>query len=307
MPLTQQTSRALSQQIWEYEQPLPRGIVAAVDESLESIEAFRMASDLAASRGWLVHVVSVITPSSTRSPVPDLTGELRKTDSLRIELRNKALKAVIAEYGVEKQATYEVTVGDPTRSIVSAAECRGAELIVSGRTDHNQLERFIGNETTLHIMRVSHIPVLAVCAAPHQLKHVVVATDFSNSSVMAARVAAELMGGAGTIHLAHVEEPRDVVAGIPMSYEGRSPTDIVAWFRRTSAFLIGTSQLRIEPTVLTGKPADMLLEFSERIGADMIVAGSHGYSRVERLFLGSVSTELVRSSHFPILVARDLS
>jgi nucleotide-binding universal stress UspA family protein len=306
MTMTQQAPHGLAQQIWEYEQPLPRGIVAAVDESPESIEAFKMASEIAARRGWRLHVVSVIPPSSTRNAVPDLTGELRKTDSDRLEHRNSALKDVIARYGVERQASYEVTIGQPIRSIVSAAECRGAELIVSGRTEHNQLERFIGNETTLHIMRVSHIPVLAVCMAPRQLKHVVVATDFSNSSVKAARIAAELMGGAGTIHLAYAEEPCDI-AGNPAQYEGRSPSDIVAWFRRTSAFLIGTSQLRIEPTVLTGKPADTLLEFSERIGADMIVAGSHGYSRIERLMLGSVSTELVRRSHFPILVARDLS
>jgi nucleotide-binding universal stress UspA family protein len=307
MTMTQRAPHALDQQIWEYEQPLPQGVVAAVDDSLESIEAFRMAAEISARRGWRLHVVSVIAPSSTLGPGPDLTGELRKTDSLRLELRISVLKDLIAGNVVGKQASYEVTMGDPARSIVSAAECCGAELIVSGRTDHGQLERFIGNETTLRMMRESNIPVLAVCNATQGLKHVIVATDFSNASVATARVAAELMGGTGTIYLVHVEEPRDVIAGAPSRYGAPSPSDIVTWFRRTSAQLIGTSQLRVEPAVLSGNPVDTLLEFSERTGADMIAAGSHGYSRVERFFLGSVSTELVRRSQLPILVARDQS
>ncbi|MGH9420823.1 MAG: universal stress protein, partial [Thermoanaerobaculia bacterium] len=63
------------------------------------------------------------------------------------------------------QVTYEVTVGDVIGSIVSAAECGGAGLIVSGRTHHSSIDRLVGNETTLHMMRASHIPVLAVCSA----------------------------------------------------------------------------------------------------------------------------------------------
>jgi nucleotide-binding universal stress UspA family protein len=303
MTLTQQMRHTLGEQLWEYEPPLPRGIVAAVDESPESIEAFRMALEVSAARGWRLHVVSVITPSSTRNPVLDLTGELGQTDQFRLKLRTETIRNLLSEKGKKGLATYEVTIGEPARSIVSAAECRGAGLIVSGRTTHNSFERLIGNETTLHIMRSSHIPVLAVCAATQGLRQVVVATDFSNSSVKTAQVAAELMGGNGTIHLVHVDEPRDVIAGIPL-HQGPSPSDIVAWFRRTSASLIGQSQLRVEPAVLSGEPVETLLEFSERIGASMIAAGSHGYSRVERMFLGSVSTTLVRRSPFPVLVAR---
>lgn len=306
MTMTEQMPTALREQISEYEEPLPHGIVVAVDGSPESVEAFRMASEISAGLGWRLHVVSVIAPSSARDPSFHLTGALGETDQLRLKLRTDAISNLISEKGQEGLATYEITIGEASRSIVSAAECGGAGLIVCGRTAHNSLERLIGNETTLHIMRSSHIPVLAVSSATQALRHVVVATDFSSSSLKAAQVAAELMGGTGTIHLVHVDEPRDVVAGIPL-HEDHSPRDIFAWFRRTSASLTAHSRMSVEPTVLSGDPVEALLEFSERIGADMIVAGSHGYSRVERLFLGSVSTELVRRSTVPVLVARDES
>ena len=295
-----------SYQAWEYEQPLPRGIVVAIDDSPESMDAFRMASAIAANRKWPLHAISVISPLPSRNLLPDLTEQLPSGDVLRLDLRYAAIADKLAETGVEKAYTYEVTVGRPARSIVSAAECRGAELIVAGRTRHNPLDRFIGSETTLQMMRISQVPVLAVPSMTSDLKQVVVATDFSESSVKAARLATELMNRSGTLHLVFVDEPQDVVAGIPVTPHGRSPSDIVAWFRRTTALLSGSSALRVEPTVLTGKPVDVLLEFSERVGASMIAAGSHGYSRVERFLLGSVSTGLVRRAPCPILVARSL-
>ena len=289
---------------WEYEQPLPRGIVAAVDDSAESFEALKTACGIADSRNWRLHVVSVIQPFPSRDLIQNRDEEIPTVEVMRLDIRNAAITDMIAAVGSGTDHTQEVIVGRPARSIASAAESRGATLIVTGRKHHNPLERFIGGETALQIMRVSPIPVLAVPVASHGFKTLVVATDFSDSSIRAARAAADLMTGSGTIHLVYADEPQDVIAGIPVRYEGRSPSDIVAWFRRTSASLTSSSEIRIEPTVLTGKPVQAILDFSERVGADLLAAGSHGYSRIERFLLGSVSTALVRNATCPVLIAR---
>ncbi|HZK77391.1 MAG TPA: universal stress protein [Gemmatimonadaceae bacterium] len=304
MTATARTSTAANQQMWEYEQPLPHGIVVAVDDSPESVEAFKMASEVARIRGWRLHVVSAISPFPSRGLLPTLDEDKAAVDVMRLDIRNAAITDMIAEVGKGTDCTQEVVIGRPARSIASAAESRGADLIVTGRKLHNPMERLIGGETSLQVMRVTSIPVLAVPTWSNGLKSVVVATDFSESSVKAARVAAELMGGKGTIHLVYVDEPQDIIAGIPMRYEGRSPTDIVAWFRRTSALLTESCGLKVEPTVLTGKPAQAVLDFAERVGAGMIAAGSHGYSRIEKFLLGSVSTALVRHAACPVMVAR---
>lgn len=298
------TATVTSSMSWSFEEPLPRGIVVAVDDSAESVEAFKMAADIANARGWNLHVISVVPPFSSYDVIPDLTGKLPASDALRMELRSTAVRDVLDSCDARTHYSYEVTLGRPTSSIVSVAECRGAELIVAGRTRHSPFERLIGSETTLQMMRASRVPVLSVSSAAKDLSHVVIATDFSESSVKAASIAAEVMGGSGTIHLVYVDEPQDVIAGIPVTYEGRSPSDIVAWFRRTAAVLGRSPGLRIEPTVLTGKPVQVLTEFVERVGAGMLAAGSHGYSRIERFLLGSVSTGLVRNAPCPVLIAR---
>jgi nucleotide-binding universal stress UspA family protein len=296
----------LESQPWQYEQPLARGIVAAVDDSSESIEGLKMASAIALTTGWALHVVNVVRSLPANDMMPSLNGELSPADMERLELRRAVVKILLDASCPDGGYSYGVILGRPASSIISAAECRGAHLIVAGRTPHNPVERLIGAETTLQMMRLSDVPVLAVSRASDNLNRVVVATDFSESSVKAACLAAELMGTSGTMHLVYVDEPQDVVAGDSLRYERHSPSDIVAWFRRTSAALIQSSSLRIEPTVLTGRPEQVLLDFSERVGAGMIAAGSHGYSRMKRLLLGSVSTGLVRNAQCPVLVVRSV-
>jgi nucleotide-binding universal stress UspA family protein len=55
---------------------------------------------------------------------------------------------------------------------------------------------------------------------------------------------------------------------------------------------------------LWGLPAKIILETSARWHPDLIVVGSHGRSPVARLFLGSVSTELIHKATCSVRVAR---
>jgi len=56
--------------------------------------------------------------------------------------------------------------------------------------------------------------------------------------------------------------------------------------------------------VLFGSPDSRIVELAEEINADLIVIGSHGYNRWERLLLGSVSNSVVQHAHCSVLVAR---
>jgi nucleotide-binding universal stress UspA family protein len=53
---------------------------------------------------------------------------------------------------------------------------------------------------------------------------------------------------------------------------------------------------------LGGQPAPALSEACEEIGADLLVAGSRGYGPLARVFLGSVSTQLMHKAPCPVLV-----
>lgn len=56
--------------------------------------------------------------------------------------------------------------------------------------------------------------------------------------------------------------------------------------------------------VLFGSPESRIVETAEDRGIDLIVLGSHGYSRWERLLLGSVSNSVVHHAHCSVMVVR---
>lgn len=61
----------------------------------------------------------------------------------------------------------------------------------------------------------------------------------------------------------------------------------------------------IRPATLFGSPDSRIVELAESESADMVVVGSHGYNRWERLLLGSVSDSIVHHAPCSVLVVRD--
>lgn len=54
----------------------------------------------------------------------------------------------------------------------------------------------------------------------------------------------------------------------------------------------------------TGSPAVTILDFEERLGADLIVMGSRGLGLIKGVLLGSVSQYVVEQSKCPVLVVK---
>jgi nucleotide-binding universal stress UspA family protein len=63
-------------------------------------------------------------------------------------------------------------------------------------------------------------------------------------------------------------------------------------------------KVSVETEVLFGSPDSRIVETAEEIHADMIVVGSHGYSRWERLLLGSTSDSVVHHAPCSVLIVR---
>ena len=66
----------------------------------------------------------------------------------------------------------------------------------------------------------------------------------------------------------------------------------------------GEKNVAISTEVLFGSPDSRIVETAETWNADLIVVGSHGYSRWERLLLGSVSDSVVHHAPCSVLVVR---
>jgi nucleotide-binding universal stress UspA family protein len=53
-----------------------------------------------------------------------------------------------------------------------------------------------------------------------------------------------------------------------------------------------------------GNPADVIVQEAEESGADLIVVGTRGHNAAKRLFMGSVSTNVVHHAPCDVLVVR---
>ena len=107
---------------------------------------------------------------------------------------------------------------------------------------------------------------------------------------------------------------------LPLSvdiYGGYLPdtTEIEKVARENAEKVLETTTARIKPAfddkypaissdVLFGSPDRRIVETAEEYDADLIILGSHGYKRWERLLLGSVSDSVVHHAHCSVLVVR---
>lgn len=145
---------------------------------------------------------------------------------------------------------------------------------------------------------------------------ILLATDGTKHGTAAAEMLMKLCLGAGDqVHLISV-----VDMAVPLSidiYGGYLPdtTELEKSAKENAAKVIAetTELLRghfgdkgpvITGDVLFGSPDSRIVETAESMGSDLIVMGSHGYKRWERLLLGSVSNSVVHHAHCSVLVVR---
>ena len=294
---------AFSNQSQEFERQYRGGIVAGVDGSKESIAALETAAAIARVRSCPLHVVMVLPPFPSYQVNPGVDRRAEDTEQLRLSMKDSELREILGSVEPGEIWTHEVVVGHPAHELTSVAEGRGAGLLVIGRRRHGAIDRMLGGETTVQVMRMSAVPVLAVGVALDPARTAVVAIDFLPLSIRATRVALDLLGTSGTLYLVNVAPPQDLLPkGFSIPGEKPIAGDVEVRIRSIIDALVAHAGVIVEPVALHGMAVNAIVDFAERVGADLIAAGSHGHSRMERFLLGSVSTGLVREAQCAVLV-----
>lgn len=63
-------------------------------------------------------------------------------------------------------------------------------------------------------------------------------------------------------------------------------------------------EVAAEPIVETGDPGATICQVAARVGADVVVLGSHGHGWLQRVLIGSVSHHVLQHAPCPVLVMR---
>jgi nucleotide-binding universal stress UspA family protein len=199
----------------------------------------------------------------------------------------------------------DVLEGPSAQSVVDAARECGARVIVVGTGRHDPVGRYVYGERALQIVGGADRPVLVVprgsVAAPVSVA--VVAVDFSPASVRAAIAALPLLSPGGRLVVVHVKTGvtlNEETAGWWNDAYERRCADLFAQFIRQ---LPHPSGVTFDSKFLRGDIVPKVLAYAAAQGAGLIACGRLGHSLVERVFVGSVSSALIRRATCPVLVA----
>ncbi|XP_026457998.1 universal stress protein A-like protein [Papaver somniferum] len=66
----------------------------------------------------------------------------------------------------------------------------------------------------------------------------------------------------------------------------------------------GLQNVKVETMIENGDAREVICDAVEKIGADVLVMGTHGYGMIKRAFLGSVSTHCAQNVKCPVLIVK---
>jgi nucleotide-binding universal stress UspA family protein len=134
-------------------------------------------------------------------------------------------------------------------------------------------------------MRRAALKVTARMASS-DVREILVATDFSETSDAAVRVAhAYARAFEARLHVFHVSWPEEL--GLTKLFAA-----LVADLGQTVPVLAASQR---------GDAADEIVRYATGHGVDLIVLGTHGRTGVSRLLLGSVAERVIRTAPCPVL------
>jgi nucleotide-binding universal stress UspA family protein len=278
---------------------MPGPIVVASCGRASSTGALRIAHRLALRRQIPLHVVGVTESLTVGAPERGSAGDGGNTSESG---------ASEVERNVRRQITEVCRHGDPV--VLSIVSGPVAESVAGYARDMSASAVVLGSGSSARGSRADRLarlittPLLAVPADAVELpRRAVAGVDFSAFSIDAVRTALDYLADNAELHLFHVAwsvpiQPENAVDEWLRTYHEGARVRLAA----LATELRQTRPLEVTTTVGGGDPADELLHHVERVAADLMVAGSHGYGCAGRVAMGNVSAQLLRRAPCSVLL-----
>ena len=208
--------------------------------------------------------------------------------------REKAMTVLAAveercrDSGVACETSYQTGSLAP---IILEQEGKADMVVLGQRGEHaTWLAGALGSSVE-PVVRASVKPCLVTPDKFHQVQHILIAYDGSEESAKALRAGIALAPALGA------KVTITTVAALGAE-DAASKTLHKAKQQAIEAGVTANA----EP--LHGDPEVQILELKESIGADLIVMGAYGHTRIRELILGSTTSHVMRKSDVPVLLVR---
>nr|WP_300998136.1 universal stress protein [Hyphomonas sp.] len=188
------------------------------------------------------------------------------------------------------QGVEHVSLALRTGEIADSLVKRAGDLIVMGkRGEGADFEKLHLGSNLERVVRAVHKPVLIASRAFKPIGHAVFAFDDGVS----ARKALDSL-----VQSPMADRPRITVFSVTDQGSDLAKAGIAAAARLTEAGYDAAA--KAEP----GHAEKIITEETERDGADLLIMGAYGHSRIRNLIIGSTTTSLIRSCPIPLLLFR---
>ena len=284
---------------------MPEKVLLATDGSTDAASAARAAVDVCQGTGAELHIVHVWFNVPTARLRPFMRAELKKLGN---ELLGEGVKRVEDSGGAVTEA--HLIEGRAADEILDLAERIGADLVVIGSRGLGPVGRIALGSVSEAVIHHSRCPVLVLRgedAWPPE--RVIFGDDGSEAARAAGDLGATLCGRHGARALVLHAYPR-LLEG-EAAGRGSDPGIVDDELRKAEQIFLERSRelesrlgSRPETRLVVGDAAASLLEAAEEDAPEgtLVTVGSRGLGAVGRMWLGSVSTKVVRAAECPVLV-----
>jgi nucleotide-binding universal stress UspA family protein len=137
------------------------------------------------------------------------------------------------------------------------------------------------------------------------IKRILFATDFSEASEPALRVAASLArDNRAKLILLHASQTEDYPVGELFDEDPQPPRDEMERLEKIASRVDNIESECRWVHCEGSHEADVIVEAAAKANADMIVVGTHGRHGLSHLVMGSVAEKVVREAPCPVLSVR---
>lgn len=280
-------------------------IVVGFDNSESSINALAEVSNRVKENGSHITLVHAVYHDSEEFDIS--RGQLDQRLSAGKEVCYRTAGEFNEKYGVDIENV--VCEGEPENVLVDVAKVSKADIIALGTHGRKGIKRLLMGSVTSGVIEKSTCDVLVVgsqSTGAGGYRNILVAFDGSEHSKKA------LARAAG---LAETEDHELTVLYVIPSYQemiGFFKTDSIkeAIYEEAEKVLNGArSEVKDNGKVLAtviqeGHAASRIIEMAQKLGSELIVMGSHGWTGVDKAIMGSTTERVIVNAPCPVLVVR---
>ncbi|MFN7114211.1 MAG: universal stress protein [Alphaproteobacteria bacterium] len=288
-----------------------RNILMASDLSSRSDRAFDRAVQVSKQFKTGLHVLHVLDRDLPRPIQEELLDNAEKTLKAQAGRVKKKVSTAAVKKTAGKKDAVVVAAGTPAQTILEQSKKLKADLIVTGAHKKDSLRDLFIKSTAEKLLRFSEKPVLIVKnPVKGDYKKIVVGMDFSDHAMKALYMALTMFPAAA-VHVVHayslpfrgLVKDRDLEA-FTLDQRKEGMEKVLAVLGRKLGKGKAKAFARMKLVMKDDQPSAAVHAEVRKMGADLVIIGTHGKSDILTGIVGSVARDMIHNSKADVLVVK---